>query len=153
MYLDKTPEVEDNHQDVLVLNLDNYDKRVALYLGPKISACNMQCFATQITNIFVCPHVQLPPNMPSNDKVILELSSQAFLHLQIHTDKSLAHQLYMACRHRRGSLQMSFRNFSTLGFLAMDYQRGTISLQRGEAGTLFLCTLVPAEPLTQHPIS
>ena len=48
---------------------------------------------------------------------------------------------------------MSFRDFSTLGCLAMDYQRGTISLQRGEAGTLFLCTLVPAEPLTQHPIA
>ena len=108
MYLDKTPEVEDNHQDVLVLNLDNYDKRVALYLGPKISACNMQCFATQITNIFVCPHVQLPQNMPSNDKVILELSSQAFLHLQIHTDKSLAHQLYMACRHREEASKCHF---------------------------------------------
>ena len=49
------------------------------------------------------------------EDIHLELSSQAFLHLQIHTDKSLAHQLYMACRHRRGSLQMSFRDFSTLG--------------------------------------
>ena len=45
---------------------------------------------------------------------------------------------------------MSFRDFSTLGLLAMDYQWGTISLQRGEAGAFFLCPLVPAEPLTQH---
>ena len=115
MYLDKTQEAKDNHQDVLVLNLDEYDKKVALYLGPEVSACNMLCFSTQITNILVCPHVQLPTQMPSNDKVILKLSSQAFLHLQIHTDKSLAHQLYMACRHRRGSLQMSFCVFRTLG--------------------------------------
>jgi hypothetical protein len=152
MYIDKTPEHENNHQDVLVLNLDNYDKRVALYLGPEISACKMRCFSTQISNVFVCPHVTLPENMPFNDQVIMELSSQAFLHLQINTDKSLSHQLYMACRHRRGSLQMSFRDFSTLGLLAMDYQKGTISLQRGESGTLFLCTLVPAEPLTSHPL-
>ena len=74
MYIDKTPEHENNHQDVLVLNLDNYDKRVALYLGPEISACNMKCFSTQISNVFVCPHVTLPENMPSNDQVIMELS-------------------------------------------------------------------------------
>ena len=30
MYLDKTPEVKDNHQDALVLTLDEYDKKVAL---------------------------------------------------------------------------------------------------------------------------
>ena len=149
-YEDKTPELDNNHQDVVVLNLEEYHKKIALYLGPEMLACNMRCASTQITNIFVCPQANLPEEMPTNDRVITELSSQAFLHLQINTDTAFSHQLYMSCRHRRGSLQLSFRDFSKLGLLAMDYQKGTVSLQRGESGTLFLCTLVPAEPIIDH---
>ena len=54
-YIDKTPEVENNHQDILVLNLEDYDKKIALYLIPEILACKMRCASTQISNIFVCP--------------------------------------------------------------------------------------------------
>ena len=53
LYLDKTQEAKDNHHDVLVFNLDEYDKKVVLYLGPEVSACNILSFSTHITNILV----------------------------------------------------------------------------------------------------
>jgi hypothetical protein len=119
LYTDKTQEQEDLHQNVLIAHLKDQEKHVALYVGSQIKACGMLCHTTQITNIFICKAGTIPQGMKTNDKVAEELSSQAFLHLQIHSDQSISHQLYMACKYRRGTLQIvisriyNFRTVST----------------------------------------
>ena len=41
---------------------------------------------------------------------------------------------------------MTFTNYEELGQMALDFQPGVLSMQRGEEGLIFLCRLTDATP-------
>ena len=78
----------------MVVKLDESQKQVALYLGLNTTVCNKTCQHTQITNIIICPYSTQTQNMPDNEKISSELSSESFIHIQINADRSISHGLH-----------------------------------------------------------
>ena len=123
---------------------------LGLQLTYDINVCGTRCQATQIDNIVVCTGL-INENLPLTDQEkLIDLGSQAVVHLQLHTADALAHIMFAMCKQWRTRLQAIIDTFNSRGAHAIfpDHPGALKTVIRGQNAYIFDC-----QPQVVHPTS